>query len=295
MSSSLELDKELPVTAGLTATPEALVTSDAEHALNSCNDFLATDAIRHNIIWSVLTSRASNKASGRYAWASDSNRVVGLALQSPLGLRLTLTPMSAYAMQPIATALFEDGALLPGVTGAASTVARFAGVWSEVANVGAMPVGAERLYVADETTPVKGVAGHLRQATVSDIQLMSSWLRAADLEIGDVGGDPAAVVRSMVSTGSYWVWDLDGVAVSMAGATPAINDVTRIKGVYTPPEHRGRGYAAACVSAVGKRATYSGVTSMLYTDLSNPTSNGLYRRIGFRAVDEIVHYDFTER
>ena len=29
----------------------------------------------------------------------------------------------------------------------------------------------------------------------------------------------------------------------------------------------------------------------LFTDLANPTSNGVYRRLGFRMIGELVHFD----
>ena len=32
---------------------------------------------------------------------------------------------------------------------------------------------------------------------------------------------------------------------------------------------------------------------LLFTDLSNPTSNGLYQRIGYRPVADFAEYDFT--
>jgi predicted GNAT family acetyltransferase len=33
---------------------------------------------------------------------------------------------------------------------------------------------------------------------------------------------------------------------------------------------------------------------LLFTDLANPTSNGLYLRIGYRAVSDFATYDFTD-
>jgi predicted GNAT family acetyltransferase len=32
---------------------------------------------------------------------------------------------------------------------------------------------------------------------------------------------------------------------------------------------------------------------VLFTDLGNPTSNAIYRRIGYEAVAEILGYDFA--
>lgn len=57
--------------------------------------------------------------------------------------------------------------------------------------------------------------------------------------------------------------------------------------VYTPPEHRGHGYAAAVTAEVSRAAREAGAQEvLLFTDLANPTSNGVYRRIGYRPVSD---------
>jgi predicted GNAT family acetyltransferase len=68
--------------------------------------------------------------------------------------------------------------------------------------------------------------------------------------------------------------------------TAAFGGVCRVQLVYTPPERRGHGYAAALVAALTAEQLSAGRRCMLYTDLANPTSNGLYRRIGYRWVGE---------
>ena len=75
------------------------------------------------------------------------------------------------------------------------------------------------------------------------------------------------------------VWRVDGEAVSIAGTTRAVAGVARVAPVYTPPEHRGRGYAAAATAAVTRAAARRRGTRdvLLFTDLANPTSNRLYR------------------
>lgn len=57
--------------------------------------------------------------------------------------------------------------------------------------------------------------------------------------------------------------------------------------VYTPPEHRGHGYAAAVTAEVSRAAREAGAQEvLLFTDLANPTSNGVYRRIGYEALSD---------
>jgi predicted GNAT family acetyltransferase len=67
-----------------------------------------------------------------------------------------------------------------------------------------------------------------------------------------------------------------------AGPTPR---GVRINFVYTPPAHRGRGYATSCVAALTRHLLDPGKEfCFLFTDLANPTSNKIYRRLGYRHV-----------
>ena len=69
--------------------------------------------------------------------------------------------------------------------------------------------------------------------------------------------------------------------------------MARVAPVYTPPEHRGRGYGAAATAAVTRAAVDAGVRDLLlYTDLANPTSNRLYARLGYRPVEDAVMFVF---
>jgi predicted GNAT family acetyltransferase len=93
----------------------------------------------------------------------------------------------------------------------------------------------------------------------------------------------------------WWLWMLGGRPVAMAGYGGATPNGVRIGPVYTPPDLRGRGYATALVASLSQwLLTDRGRTfCFLYTDLSNPTSNEIYRRIGYRQVAESAEYKFT--
>ena len=68
----------------------------------------------------------------------------------------------------------------------------------------------------------------------------------------------------------------------------------RVGAVYTPPSRRGHGFASAAVGALSAHILALGCTPVLYTDLGNATSNAIYRRIGYRAVQELVRYRFGD-
>jgi predicted GNAT family acetyltransferase len=99
------------------------------------------------------------------------------------------------------------------------------------------------------------------------------------------------MVDRRLPLGDFWIWT-DDRAVSVAALSSPVAGVARVQCVYTPSAQRGRGYAGACVADLSALTLASGHRPILYTDLGNPTSNSVYRRIGFRAVAEGLVYRF---
>ncbi|MDQ3641428.1 MAG: GNAT family N-acetyltransferase [Actinomycetota bacterium] len=135
--------------------------------------------------------------------------------------------------------------------------------------------------------------GHLRQATLDDRKLVMEWMHGFDAETGE-HSHLEAIAGRRIAAGHFWLWDDDGPRSMVAHSEPT-EGVVRIQAVYTPSEHRNRGYSGACVSALSARLLGRGLRCMLYTDLGNPVSNSLYRRLGYRAVAEGLRYDFAYR
>ncbi|HUQ54021.1 GNAT family N-acetyltransferase [Lentzea sp.] len=87
------------------------------------------------------------------------------------------------------------------------------------------------------------------------------------------------------------LWLVDGVPVSWAASTTPVAGVSRVGPVYTPPEHRRHGYAAAVTAAVCRWAHSAGAAHVVLTaDLANPTANSVYHGIGFRPVSDWSAY-----
>lgn len=64
--------------------------------------------------------------------------------------------------------------------------------------------------------------------------------------------------------------------------------------MYTPPELRGRGSASALVAAANQAQLDAGRRfCFLFTDLANPTSNKIYRDIGYEPVCDVDEYRFA--
>jgi len=218
---------------------------------------------------------------------------VGVVVQSPLTFPATLTPMEPRVIGAMVEAIAEAGVRLPGVNGDAATAASFAGQWTERCKSAATPFMGNRLYELIELGEAPEVDGNFRQVVPSDRSLMIQWTTKFQEEVGEPADDIELRVDSSLSAGHLWLWD-DGETTSMAVSRQPVEGVVRVSGVYTPVEKRKRGYAAACVHALSKHIRAAGHRCVLYTDLANPTSNSIYRRIGYRAVAEVLRYRFEQ-
>jgi predicted GNAT family acetyltransferase len=271
---------------------KVLFSDDPAFVLSRAGVFLASQAVLHNLVLSILHARAAQGDPGRYWLALRQDKIVGVVIQSPLTFPATLTPMDPPAAAAMADAIAAAGITLPGINGEAATAARFAGQWSERTKSAATPFQGNRLYELLEIGEVPGVEGELRQAGPKERSLMILWTRAFQHEIGESGNDTELRVDRALAAGQLWIWDRNGETVSMAVSREPVYGVVRLSGVYTPPDRRKHGFAAACVWALSKQLCDAGYRCVLYTDLGNPTSNSIYRRIGYGAVAEALRYRF---
>lgn len=268
-------------------------TEDPERVLKEARTFFASDPVRHNVILTLLHARVAHPEPGRY-WILDiDGRTAGVVFQSPLHFIATVTPMPTEAVPDVVDSIVAHGVTLPGVNGEAATAARFAGHWAEGTKSAVRPVQGQRIYEVQQVIPAQRGRGQLRQATGEDRDLLVRWLQAFQAETGEAVSDAAQVVERRLSGGQLWVWD-DQAPVAMAGISDAVSGVVRVGPVYAPPDRRNCGYGSALVAAVSTAARTDGHRCILYTDLGNPTSNSIYRAIGYRAVAEVLRYGFDE-
>ncbi|MDT8342621.1 MAG: GNAT family N-acetyltransferase [Longimicrobiales bacterium] len=89
---------------------------------------------------------------------------------------------------------------------------------------------------------------------------------------------------------------MEGSPVAMAGVSGTTPHGARVGYVYTPPDRRGRGYAGALTAALSRRLLEGGRRfCFLYTNLADPVSNRIYRRLGYGLVTRAAAYRFDER
>lgn len=203
-------------------------------------------------------------------------------------------PALGSLLKPLLRTLPAD---LPGVLGPVEITGYFARSYSELHGVGHTLVMSERIHQCERVSMPQGVPGRMRRATAADEALLVHWWRAFQREAVPMEPDraEASVKRDLYAdVGGLWLWEVEGQPVALAGARGPTPRGMRVGPVYTPPEKRRNGYAAALVGSLTQLLLEQGREFVfLFTDLANPTSNALYAHLGYVGVADRSMYDFT--
>lgn len=195
----------------------------------------------------------------------------------------------------------------PGINGPEGTTSTFAAAWNARHSNNKLRAelpeqkilkSALRLqyYVLDHIETAGVAAGRARIANASDLPLLNQWREDFGIEAGlsEAERKPAPDrVAMRVENCEIMLWEDDqGHPVCMVWGTPITDGIMNIGPVYTPPNHRGHRYASACVTEMSRGILADGHRAVLCADMSNPTSNAIYQRIGYREKSIYAEYRF---
>jgi predicted GNAT family acetyltransferase len=267
--------------------------------------FLVRDEARHNLILGLMSNLVQTPPVYELfdLWlVSDDDDVAGAALRTPPFNLVMAEPVNTAALDALVDRLLDEGQELPGVVAAVPELDSFVSAWTAANGVDATVVLRQGIYELRDVLPFPAAGGTARPATLDDRDLVLRWMEAfADEALPEKpeSDRQAAIVESRLQatdSRGIWLWEDGGAVVSMSGYGPETPNGIRIGPVYTPPEHRGRGYATTLVADQSRWLLNGGRSfCYLYTDLDNPTSNALYRRIGYRLVAESAEVRFDPK
>jgi predicted GNAT family acetyltransferase len=83
-----------------------------------------------------------------------------------------------------------------------------------------------------------------------------------------------------------WVVEVDDRPVAMAGVFPD-DGVLQVWGMWTDPEHRGRGHARALLDALVGPAVAEGRPAALHVNVANSGARAFYESYGFVGTGEL--------
>lgn len=281
-----------------------VVPVSAEEFRERAERLLLADEARHNLalgILATLTAHPEIYPTHRLWLVERNGEVVAAALRTPPYNLILPRPRDEGALSVLAASIGDE---LPGVTGALPEADVFASAWCAHRPVRSQVRVGQGIFALERVVPVMGVPGRMRAATKDDRAVVSAWYRAFAEEALPEGGptdDDAAARRNrqldalLQDEGGSGIalWEVDGEVVSLAGFGGATPNGIRIGPVYTPPARRGRGYASALTATLSARLLEGGRRfCFLYTDLANPTSNKIYRAIGYVRVCDSAEIGF---
>jgi GNAT superfamily N-acetyltransferase len=280
---------------------EVVAHTDAGEFARLARPLLEPDPVRHTSALTVLHA-VVHGASAPVVMLTvhEGGAAVGALL------RTVDRPALASGVPPRCAAAVVDALVRwrldpGGAHGPAEEAGAFAAAWAARTGASVRVVLRLRLFALGELRPPAGVPGAARGVGPADdaaIDLLAAWRRAFDVELDGAWthahAPREAVARGLAAGTGELVWEVDGGPVAQATARAVTAGMSRVGPVYTPPEHRRRGYGAAVTAAASRWALARGARHvLLYTDLANPTTNRLYPRLGYRPRYDAVELRFA--
>jgi predicted GNAT family acetyltransferase len=266
-------------------------------------DLLRSDEARYGLIYGIARLVDTNphhygEGDPLFCVVNDGNEMSAMAWRTPpypVGLGWHAgDPEEAVSL--LVEAIHSRWAEIPGVTGHREVTDPFAYRWCRDFGASIESTMAQRIYRLDSVSDVPSIPGRMRLATLADKDLVSEWRRAFTVEVGSPTSQniPERDSTPFIEKGVIYLWEYSENPVSMVMKGRPTEHGMSVTLVYTPPDLRRNGYATACVASACRDILKSGYDfCTLYTDLSNPTSNSIYMKIGFKPVCDSVEHSFS--
>ena len=252
----------------------------------------------HNLILGLsaaLTGADPGRGESRQLWATVEvdGDVAGCAFRTPPH-KLGLTRMPVEAAEDLARQVATRYQAIPATFGPVAVARAFGKAWSEVTGAVRADGLPQRMYRLDQVVMPTGVPGSMRPATEADLPTAHQWADDFALDAGQEFMTTPAARERWVRQRELHFWEVQGAPVAMALATGWTPHGARVGYVFTPRDRRGNGYASALTAALSQRILDGGRRfCVLYTDATNPVSNAIYPRVGYRLLTELLDVNFS--
>ncbi|MGI2902976.1 GNAT family N-acetyltransferase [Tolypothrix sp. VBCCA 56010] len=278
---------------------------DANQFYDRVKDYLLRDEALHNrllvLCHSLIHNPEAFEEKPLLATVEVEGDIVAVAIRTRLRNLLLSKIQDFGAIEAIAQNLHLTENSLAEVNAPNAEAKAFAETWRSLTSQSYEIKMALRAFQLKQVEKISQATGELRQATESDTlteslrerELLIDWFEAFVVEaLGIAATNTERAVERHLQRGTAYLWE-DETPVSMAchvGITP---NGAAISVVYTPPEHRRKGYASSCVAALSQILLSRGHKyCFLFTDLANPTSNHIYQAIGYQSVGDLYDCSF---
>ncbi|MGB0646529.1 MAG: GNAT family N-acetyltransferase [Bradymonadia bacterium] len=226
----------------------------------------------------------------------DAGKCVGTAVRTRPSATLFVGPMTPSAVPILSSKLHASDTTISRLQGPQDVVDRFAREWSSLTSTSMNVELNQGCYECVNVIPPQQAKGQMLKATANHLEpaahLLEAFVREIDGTTRDISSEVLVRTKRFIDNGYAYLWMSDGgeyvastiqVRESPNGASLSL--------VYTPPAHRGNGYASNLVAQVTQCLFDEGKRLVnLFTDRSNRQSNAIYQRIGYRQISDCRVY-----
>jgi uncharacterized protein len=235
-----------------------------------------------------------NAGHNPYTWLGAN--MLAAALRTPPFMVVVAHVSGSFDLtaEQLVIAVSRQYKAVPGVVGDKGLADRFAARWRGQYRLKITDTQAQRVYKLVKVNDVPDAPGKIRLATKEDEELIKMWSHGFHIDcFGENSKVPESDFSKAIPEEYIYIWEDGGEPVSMAKKSRPTDKGMTVGGVYTPPEFRRKGYATSCVAELSRNILRSGYKlCTLYTDLANPTSNSIYKKIGYTEVCDSVQHTF---
>ena len=254
---------------------------------------LLTNESTHCLTWGAI-SRSAKSASGpgryRLLTYGEGKNLTAHAVIDHHSDELILAAMNEQQVTALLCFLDRQSIEPHRLFGPREATRRFADKWQKSAHRHFQVEMKQALYEVREVRTPTPAGGRLVLASPPHSERVTDFLTGFVSECFPTEEHSATQLKKradrLITEQKGFLWeDADETIVSMAAIVRESPNTTSISLVYTPRESRGQGHAACVVAALSQAHLDAGkVACNLHTDLSNPTSNRVYSRIGYELI-----------
>jgi predicted GNAT family acetyltransferase len=153
----------------------------------------------------------------------------------------------------------------------------------------------------DEVSQIETCPGKMSIAEKSDIDILVKYIDSFQKDASLFPLQSLETIRAntlnRIELKRLFVWIDDYDIVSIAAYTRETKNIGIISLVYSPPAYRGKGYASNLVKVLSESIilTEGKKACGLFTDASNPTSNSIYKKIGYQPIAYFTDVEFNKK
>ena len=273
--------------------------------LQDVEEYLLRNEVKNNlpigILYSLLDDKEVEKNDLFLSRVTDNNKNILLAIMTPPQNLIIVgenSDKTTEAIKALIEYLSDNAIDIPGIIGEKILTEKFTEQWFIMRESEVELFMAQRIFKLTKLNQVAIATGKFRKVKLDDLEIIKDWYIKFSQESlsKEVEEEKARNhVEKAIEAERYYGWEKDGVLVSVASRARNTKNAIAVNFVYTPVEYRGNGYATSTVARLSQKLLDEGYKyCCLFTDLANPTSNSIYKKIGYEPIADYLVYNFSD-